>query len=83
VTTIPGALLAGLTGSRPVAVEIGAASLSATAGRTFGDVPPGRAVVLSGSDGLVEIAVNGGRAKDLLAASPADPVRIRILDIGS
>ena len=83
VTTIPGTLLAGLAEGRQAVVEVGARKLPATVGRTFGDVPAGGAVVLSGSDGLVEIAVNRGRAADLLAASPADLVRVRPADIGS
>jgi S-adenosylmethionine hydrolase len=47
-------------------------------------VAPGEAVVLTGSDGLVEIAVNRGRAADALgAANPGDPVRLEPGDIGS
>jgi S-adenosylmethionine hydrolase len=35
--------------------------------RTFSDAPPGGAIAYIGSDGLLEIAVNGGRAADSLA----------------
>lgn len=85
VTTIPGALLAGLPDGQPTVVEVGvgAKSLPATIGHTFADVPPGCAVVLRGSNGLVEIALNRGRAADALAASPGNPVRLRPADIGS
>ena len=36
--------------------------------RTFGEVPPGALLAYVGSDGLLEIAVNGGRAADLLGS---------------
>jgi S-adenosylmethionine hydrolase len=83
ITTIPGRLLANLPRERAI-VEAGAGTLAASTGRTFGDVPAGGAVVLVGSDGLVEIAVNRGRAADILAAVPGDPLCIRpSADIGS
>jgi hypothetical protein len=83
VTTIPGHLLAGLAKGRPAVVEVGAKALRAEIGRTFGDVAPGGAVIVKGSDGLVEVALNGGRAAEALAAAPGDPVRVRAADIGS
>jgi len=83
VTTIPGNLLAGLAEGRHAVVEVGSKALRAEVGRTFGDVAPGRAVIVKGSDGLVEIALNRGRAADVLAAAPDDPVRVRASDIGS
>lgn len=83
VTTIPGGLLRGWGDTPQAVVEVGARTLPAALGRTFGDVPPGGAVIVEGSDGFVEIALNRGRAADPLAASPGDPVRIRRADIGS
>ena len=83
VTTIPGGLLAGLAEGRPAVIEVGHKTLAAAFGRTFGDVPAGSAVIVKGSDGLVEIALNRGRAADVLAAAPGDPVRLEPADIGS
>lgn len=83
VTTIPAALMAGLAGARRVELEAGSRTLAAAVGRTFADVPVGEAVVVRGSDGLVEIALNQGRAADALAASAGDPIRLRAADIGS
>ncbi len=77
ITTIPGTLLAPLPPGRPVVVEIGPASLHAEAARTFGDVRPGTAIALVGSDGLVEVAVNGGSAAAQTGASLGSEVRIR------
>ncbi len=77
ITTIPGTLLAPLRLGRAVVVEIGPASLHATTARTFGDVPPGAAVAVVGSDGLVEVAVNGGSAAAQTGASLGSEVRIR------
>lgn len=83
VTTIPGGLLAEVPHGRAAVVEVGSKRVPATVGRTFGDVPPGGTVIVKGSDGLVEIAVNRGRAADILAASPGENMRIRPADIGS
>ncbi len=44
-----------------------ASGAEAPFGRTFSDVPPGSPVAYVGSDGLLEIGVNRGRAADLLA----------------
>lgn len=53
-----------------------AAALAAVRGRTFGDAPAGGLVAYVDSAGLVAVAVNGGRAADLLAASPGDLLRV-------
>jgi len=76
ITTIPGELLGDLAAARPLVVEAGAATLEATTARTFGDVPRGRAVVLVGSDGVVEVALNGESAAGRTGAGPGAPVRI-------
>ncbi|MBG6102916.1 S-adenosylmethionine hydrolase [Micromonospora vinacea] len=51
-------------------------ALAAVHGRTFGDAPAGGLVAYVDSAGLVAVAVNGGRAADLLAASPGDLLRV-------
>lgn len=83
VTTIPAPLLAGFAGAGYAAVEVGSRTLTAAVGRTFGDVPAGEAVIVKGSDGLLEVAINQGRAAEALAASAGDPVRLQAVDIGS
>ncbi|MBY8871085.1 SAM-dependent chlorinase/fluorinase [Micromonospora sp. PLK6-60] len=62
----PAGLLAGLPGSVRVAGHV------AAHGATFGDTPAGGLVVYADSAGLVAVAVNGGRAVDLLAAGPGE-----------
>lgn len=42
--------------------------------RTFGDVRPGEALCYVNSIGLVEVAVNQGRAAEVLGIAPGDPV---------
>ncbi len=80
ITTIPGGLLDRWPSGRAAVVEAGPqgpAPLYAAVARTFGNVPGGAAVVLVGSDGLVEVAVNGGSAAGWTGASPGSPLRIR------
>ncbi|MFG2046315.1 S-adenosyl-l-methionine hydroxide adenosyltransferase family protein [Micromonospora sp. NPDC048935] len=48
----------------------------AVRGRTFGDAPADGLVVYVDSAGLVAIAVNGGRAVDLLRVAPGDVLRV-------
>ncbi|MFI7605401.1 S-adenosyl-l-methionine hydroxide adenosyltransferase family protein [Micromonospora sp. NPDC049366] len=54
----------------------GAAGWSAVRGRTFGDAPPGGLLVHTDSAGRVAIAVNTGRAVDLLGVAAGDLVRV-------
>ncbi|MFC3505144.1 S-adenosyl-l-methionine hydroxide adenosyltransferase family protein [Micromonospora krabiensis] len=54
----------------------GAAGRSAVRGWTFGDAPPGGLLVHADSAGRVAIAVNGGRAVDLLGVAAGDLVRV-------
>jgi hypothetical protein len=42
--------------------------------RTFGEAAPGEGLAYIGSDGLLELAVNQGRAADLLAIMPGTPI---------
>lgn len=66
----PGAALAGLPG--PVTVD----GVAALRGATFADAPPGGVVVLVDSSDRVAVAVNGGRAADVLGVTPGDLLRI-------
>jgi S-adenosylmethionine hydrolase len=83
LTTIPGEALARFPAGAPLTVGVRGGGVRATAGYTFGDVPPGAAVVLTGSDGLVEIALNRARAAGRLGAAPGDAVTLRSVEIGS
>lgn len=47
-------------------------------GKTYSDVEVGNAIALIGSDGWVEIAVNGGNAHQLLGLNFADTVEVKI-----
>ncbi|MDG4808460.1 SAM-dependent chlorinase/fluorinase [Micromonospora sp. WMMD1120] len=53
-----------------------AAARTAVRGLTFGDAPAGGLVAYVDSAGLVAVAVNGGRAVDLLRVSPGDLLRV-------
>lgn len=44
--------------------------------KTFADVPPGTPLCYINSNGLLEIAVNGGRAAEILNLAPGVPVEI-------
>ena len=45
--------------------------------RTFCEVPPGEAFWYENAFGLVELAVNQGRADRALGLRPGDPIRVR------
>jgi S-adenosyl-L-methionine hydrolase (adenosine-forming) len=77
ITSIPGALLSALPGTGGLIVEAARGSLRAAIGRTFGDVLAGRGVVLVGSDGMVEVALNRGNAAAQMAAEVGTMLRIR------
>lgn len=77
ITTIPGALLASLPAGATVRVDAGGTVLPAAVARTFGDVPSGRGLVFVGSDGAVEVAINGGNAGVALGAVPGAAVWLR------
>jgi len=76
ITTIPGDLLGGLAAARRLVVDAGAATLEASVARTFGDVARGQAAVLVGSDGVLEVALNGESLAARTGAGPGAPVRI-------
>ncbi|MEH0931740.1 SAM hydrolase/SAM-dependent halogenase family protein [Micromonospora sp. CPCC 205558] len=69
-----------LLDSLPATLRVGppgtAPAHTAVRGRTFGDAPAGQLVTYVDSADLVAVAVNGGRAADLLAASPGDLLRV-------
>ncbi|MFI7574905.1 S-adenosyl-l-methionine hydroxide adenosyltransferase family protein [Micromonospora sp. NPDC049497] len=60
----------------PLPHRVRVADRPAVRGRTFGDAAPGALVVHSDSAGLVAVAVNRGRAVDVLDVSPGDLVRV-------
>lgn len=76
ITTIPGALLDPPPASASFRVDAGGAVLRARVARTFGDVPAGHGLVFLGSDGVVEVAINGGNAGAALGAVPGAAVRL-------
>ncbi|MEU8170383.1 SAM-dependent chlorinase/fluorinase [Micromonospora sp. NPDC049004] len=67
-------------GPLPAAVRVGSSgpgpARAAVRGRTFGDAPEGGLVVYVDSADLVAVAVNGGRAVDVLGVSPGDLLRV-------
>lgn len=69
-----------MTGLRAAAIAAG--TMLEVAGerieraRTFADVAPGGALWYENSNGLVEIAVNGGRAADRFGLHPGSPIRV-------
>jgi len=77
ITSVPGALLGRLPPDRPVVVQAGPGSLRAVVARTFGEAPPGEALVLAGSDDLVEVVLNRGSAAARTGAGPGATVSIR------
>jgi S-adenosylmethionine hydrolase len=77
ITTIPGALLRDVPSASALRVSTGGAELPAVLARTFGDAPPGAAVVYVGSDGVVEVAINCGCAASTVGATAGTAVRIR------
>ncbi|HEY1259138.1 MAG TPA: SAM-dependent chlorinase/fluorinase [Stellaceae bacterium] len=57
-------------------VRLGAGGRKLSRARTFSDVPPGAAFWYENSNGLAEIAVNGGRADRVLGLAIGSPVAI-------
>ncbi len=71
-----------MTGLRAAALPAGtrlqAGGKSLTAARTFSDVAPGGPFWYENANGLAEIAVNQGRADDLLNLAVGDPVAVQV-----
>ncbi|PWR14016.1 hypothetical protein DKT68_00350 [Micromonospora acroterricola] len=72
----PADLLVPLPGTVAVGPPAPAPSRTAVRGRTFGDAQAGGLVVYVDSAGLVAVAVNLGRAVDLLGVAPGDLLRV-------
>ncbi len=77
ITTIPGPLLGTLPAGSAVTVETGAARVHARVAHTFADAAQGEAVVLVGSDDMIEVAVTGGSAAARTGGVAGSVVRIR------
>ncbi len=75
LTNIPRSLLAALGGG-PCEVFVGGASYGRLC-RCYQDVPVGGALALTGGDGRIEIAVNGGSAAERCRIAPGDRVEVR------
>lgn len=77
ITTIPGPLLGALPDGSAVVVDAGPTRVRARVARTFADAARGEAVVLVGSDDLVEVAVTGDSASARTDAAVGSAVTIR------
>lgn len=60
----------------PAPAKLAAGGRIVTRGRTFSDAAPGEAFWYENSNGLAEIAVNGGRAESILALAVGDTVAV-------
>ncbi|WP_422770743.1 SAM hydrolase/SAM-dependent halogenase family protein [Plantactinospora sp. WMMC1484] len=68
---------AGVRAARDTGVRaVRGAGVRAVRGGTFGDAPPGGLVVYPDSADHVAVAVNGGRADELLGVAPGDVLRL-------
>ena len=70
-----GNAITNLVGLRAGIVEVQGAALPLR--RTYGDVPPGDALAIVGSSGLIEIAVRDGSAARTLNLTRGSPVVFR------
>ncbi len=78
-----GNLISGMRADRlPGDVDIYAGGYRLDRARTFSDVEPGRAFWFEDAFGLVEIAVNQGRADLMLGLDPGDPLQLLVRDVG-
>jgi S-adenosylmethionine hydrolase len=75
ITSIPRTELERFGPPEGVRVRIGAAFIDGLV-RTFSDVSTGMALAYVGSGDHLEIAVNGGRASDVLRLSAGSPIRV-------
>ncbi len=76
VTNIPGSWLDQAAGLLTLKSTRGRLSLRRA--RTFADGARGELLVLAGSGGTVEIAINGGDAAETTGLSPGDPVTLHV-----
>ncbi len=71
-------VMTGLRAARlPPACDLVAGDRPAARARTFADVPTGGLLWYENANGLAEVAVNAGRAADVLGARPGDAVGVR------
>lgn len=75
ITDVPRAVLESLGEPDAIRVRVGAAFIEGLA-QTFSDVPKGVALIYLGSGDHLEVAVNGGRASDLLRLAEGSPIRV-------
>jgi len=75
VTNISRGDIAERFGQRPVSVSAGGRSVGAIRG-TYGQVASGEALALCDSMDLLEVAVSGGRACDVLGLAVGDEIRV-------
>jgi S-adenosylmethionine hydrolase len=79
ITNISEALLTERRADRPMKCFVGSAILNHLH-PTYGHVDAGEPLLLIGSSGYLEIAVNAGNAADLLSIRKGDPVNVLFLD---
>ena len=79
ITNIPRSMVQALGEPSRIRVQVGPSFLNGLV-MTFADVPRGVALAYIGSGDHLEIAVNGGRACDLLAMAPGEPIHVRRRD---
>ncbi len=72
-----GNAMTGLRASRlDPAIELVVGGRSVRHGRTFSDVAPGEPLWYENANGLVEIAIHGGRAADRFGLAPGSPITL-------
>lgn len=79
ITNIPRPLVAEHAGERPIRSYAGSTIFEGLH-RTYSDVEQNQPLILFGSSGLLEIAVNSGNAADLLSIRRGDPVDLIFID---
>jgi S-adenosylmethionine hydrolase len=75
ITNVPRGAVRALGDPSRIRVRVGAAFLDRLH-QTFSDVPEGVALSYIGSGDHLEVAVNGGRADELLGIGVGDPIRV-------
>lgn len=79
ITDISRRVLLDFGAAEHIRVRVGAAFIEGLA-ETFSDVAPGIALIYLGSGDHLEVAVNGGRASDLLRLAVGSPIRVERRD---
>jgi hypothetical protein len=76
VTNIPNSAIEAWRQGSPLRARVGSREESSILSRSYADVPEGWAVVVLGSGGFLEIAVNRGSAGELFAAQVGSRVKL-------